>query len=471
MTHGPSGPHRSARGRPVAVLLAAGSARWETEAVERLTDPAQGLHLTQRCLDLVDLLGAAATGAAEVAVVSGLLGGLDGDAVARLHRLGVRVVVVADAHDARGEGIRGRAGVPREALHRMEVDLVLDPGDLPVIGARLRDLVTQVEAPEGSGRAGGAADPEPTVGAPGEEEPPRPTGRLLAVWGAAGAPGRTTTAVALAAEAAHRGHSTLLVDADPYGGSVAQHLSVLDEVSGLLGTARLANAGQLDVARLAAHARGIDPGLRVLTGLPRPSRWTEVRPTALDEVLSIARLLDDLVVVDTGPGIETGADDPFDATPNRDATTRTVLEAADAVVVVASPDPVGLQRAARALSELLEVRPAGAEHVVVNRMRPTLGWDRADVAGLLQAVAPQAHLSFVPDDPAAADRALVAGRTLVESSESTLRRALASLATDVLAGLGYPASPHRQHGGSLRPRRTRGPERTTRGWGRTAGRG
>ena len=51
-----------------------------------------------------------------------------------------------------------------------------------------------------------------------------------------------------------------LLDADPYGGAVGQHLAVLDEVSGLLAAARLANAGELDAARLAGLAREVAHG-------------------------------------------------------------------------------------------------------------------------------------------------------------------------------------------------------------------
>ncbi len=75
-------------------------------------------------------------------------------------------------------------------------------------------------------------------------------GRVLVVWGPAGAPGRTTVAVGLASEIAAAGHECLLLDVDAYGGAVAQHLGVLDEVSGLLAAARAANAGQLDEDRL-----------------------------------------------------------------------------------------------------------------------------------------------------------------------------------------------------------------------------
>ncbi len=416
-------------GGPVSVLLAAASAGWEPDAVALLADPTQAVHLVQRCLDLPDLLGAAATGVAEVAVVSDLLNGVDADSVARLHRHGVRVVVVRDG----GSGSR----LPAEALRRLDVDLVLSADDLPVLAVRVRDVALQV----------GAApvvrtDRDPDAeGADGPSEAARRrVGRLVAVWGTRGAPGRTTSAVTLAADAASRGIPTSLIDVDPYGGAVAQHLAVLDEMSGLLGATRLANTGQLDPTRLAALARRLIPGLRVLTGLPRPGRWPEVRPAAFAEVLTVARGLDDLVVVDTGPGLDPGSDDPFDATPNRDENTRTALAEADAVVALVAPDPVGLQRAARALVDLAEVRPAGADVVAVNRMRSSLGWDRRDVVGLLERVAPDARVCFLPEDVAAADRALVTGRTLLESGDSALRRAFTDLTTEVLEVLDLPAT-------------------------------
>ena len=63
--------------------------------------------------------------------------------------------------------------------------------------------------------------------------PSRAAGRVVAVWGPAGAPGRTTVAIGVADEAARLGVSTLLADADPYGGTVAQTLGLLDESAGL----------------------------------------------------------------------------------------------------------------------------------------------------------------------------------------------------------------------------------------------
>ena len=65
--------------------------------------------------------------------------------------------------------------------------------------------------------------------------------------------------------------------------AVAQQLGVLDEVSGLLSAARLAAAGQLD-ERFASVCRGVGEHLAVVTGLPRPDRWREVRPAQVDQL-------------------------------------------------------------------------------------------------------------------------------------------------------------------------------------------
>src|SRR5690606_13220466 len=101
-------------------------------------------------------------------------------------------------------------------------------------------------------------------------------GRIVVVWGPGGAPGRTVVAAGIAAELARRGLATLLIDADPHGGAVAQHLGILDEVSGLLAAARLVASGNLE-QRFATVQRRLSDQLRVITGLPRADRWVEVR--------------------------------------------------------------------------------------------------------------------------------------------------------------------------------------------------
>ena len=249
---------------------------------------------------------------------------------------------------------------------------------------------------------------------------------MIAVWGPAGAPGRTTVASALAAESARRQRRTVLVDADPYGGAVAQQLGILDEVSGLLAAARLASSGQLE-QRFASVQRGLDAYLSVVTGLPRGDRWVEVRAGAIEELLEVGRGHGD-VVVDTGFSLEDDAAADFGTRPARNQMTLGALEVADEVVVVGGADPVGLSRLARGLVELRDLTGGRPVHVVVNRMRATLGWSERDIAGMVGGFARVSGLHFLPEDQASVDRALVSGRTLVEVGDSAFGRAVARLA-------------------------------------------
>ena len=91
-------------------------------------------------------------------------------------------------------------------------------------------------------------------------------GRVVAVWGPAGAPGRTTVAIGVADEAARLGVSTLLADADPYGGTVAHAVGLLDETAGLALASRDAAAGRLDTVRLAQRSRQLRPRPGIAAG-------------------------------------------------------------------------------------------------------------------------------------------------------------------------------------------------------------
>jgi MinD-like ATPase involved in chromosome partitioning or flagellar assembly len=251
--------------------------------------------------------------------------------------------------------------------------------------------------------------------------PATETGRVLAVWGPAGAPGRTTVAAGLADELSASGGPVVLVDADPYGGTVAQHLGVLDEISGLLAVARMANVGTLDDAAFARSCRRVADRVDVLTGLPRADRRVEVRPDVMTTVLATAARAGD-VVVDCGFCLE-DADVPL----ARDRITLDALATADEVLVVGSAEPSGLARLARGLVELRDVVPATPVRVLVNRMRPTLGWSERDIVGMVEGYVRPVAVHFLPEDRSGVDRALVAGRLLSELGESRLRSALAEV--------------------------------------------
>ena len=64
-------------------------------------------------------------------------------------------------------------------------------------------------------------------------EAPRERGITIAVWGPAGAPGRTTIAVTIASELAAAGLTVALGDVDTHGAAIAPTLGLLDEAPGL----------------------------------------------------------------------------------------------------------------------------------------------------------------------------------------------------------------------------------------------
>jgi MinD-like ATPase involved in chromosome partitioning or flagellar assembly len=279
--------------------------------------------------------------------------------------------------------------------------------------------------------------------------PPEPVertagrGRVVAVWGPTGAPGRTTVAVGLADETARLGVSTLLVDADVYGGVIAQVLGLLDESPGIAGAARQASAGTLDGAALVRLAWAVRPQLRVLTGLARADRWPELRPRAVAAVIEEARRLADVVVVDCSFSLEDDEELSFDtAAPRRNGVTLTVLEAADTVLCVSGADPVALQRSIRGLDDLRDVLPDVEPVVVVNQVRhgPVPGDPQREIAEALERFTGRDVRFFLPADRRATDAALASGRTLAEvAGASPLRAGLRAMAA-TLAGVALPAA-------------------------------
>jgi MinD-like ATPase involved in chromosome partitioning or flagellar assembly len=422
----------------ICVLVVASGSSWEPRALEVISSDRE-LVLIKRCVDIADLLAAATAGQADAALVSLDLPGFDASATDLLRRHRVHSVGIVgpgggalDQHRLRGS--------------RIGVSAVLDQAEIDSLPSLLAELALDAD---------GDVDPPPvaTPGTAGDlplgatVAPGRP-GRVIVVWGPAGSPGRTTVACGLAAVLAERGRRTTLVDADPYGGSVAPTLGILDEVSGILSAARLVSSGLIE-ERLSTAQRALSPHLTVVTGLPRPDRWIEVRTGAVETLAEELRRHGD-VVIDTGFSLEEDPGSDFGSRPGRNTMSRGAIEVADEVVVVGAADPVGLARLARALVELRDTRADAPVRVVVNRMRGSLGWPERDIAGMVEGFARVESITFVPDDQPGADRALAGGRLLTESGESKLLAGLRELAERFVPD--QSAGPKRRRAGrALRP--------------------
>lgn len=386
-------------GRTCVLVVAAGAA-WESTALKVLGSQ-RDVVVLKRCMDVTDLLATASAGQADVAVVAMQAPGLDATAVATLARHRVRTVGISDEPS-------GEAGPRATTLGLGDIVPAQQLERLPEI------VVATAEAP-----------PPTSPTAPRHDEPvARTESPVVAVWGPTGAPGRTTVALGIAGELAKRDRDPLVLDVDPWGGAVGQHLGVLDEVSGLLAAARLAGGEDLPERFLSLQRRVA--GLRVLTGLPRPDRWVEVRQGAVERLVELGRAQGP-VVLDTGFCLEQEPAAEFSGRPDRNTMTVEALSVADQIVVVGSADPVGLSRLARGLVELGELTDGRAVHVVVNRMRGRLGWSESDIASMVSGFGQVAGLHFLPDDRETTDRALLTGSSLTELGESPLSRALERL--------------------------------------------
>src|SRR5690349_892743 len=300
----------------VVVLMLAAGAAWESEALG-LLGARDDLVVLKRCVDVSELLAAASSGQADVAVVALEGPGLDRGAVDHLRQAGARPVAVIPG------------GVAREAAA------------LRATRIGVRAMVTDEELTALPEVAAAGEEPEDTVVRSSDPEPGEASaaeGRVVAGWGPAGAPGRTTVATALAAELARSGRRTVLIDADPYGGAVAQMFGIVDEISGLLAAARAAGTGDLEL-KLGGVQRALDHRLSVVTGLPRADRYAEVRPGVLELLIDLARGQGD-VVLDTGFCLEDDPRSELGGRGGRNHMTLAALAAADEVVVVGSADPV-----------------------------------------------------------------------------------------------------------------------------------
>jgi Flp pilus assembly CpaE family ATPase len=413
----------------IPVLTAVTGAPWESRLVAAL-ESGSGVEVVRRCVDIADLLAAAAAGHGRAVLLSADLRQLDREVVRRLGASGVAVVGVAPAEDDQGEIRLRQLGVPRVVSADGSNAEIVD-----AVSAAVEGLVDPASA-----NGAGTTSDLPALGEVGptgrETSAEVGLGRIFAIWGPTGSPGRTTLAVNIAAEISMLGRATLLADADTYGGAVAQVLGLLDEAPGLAGAARAANNGQLDLASLARHARQVTPQLRVLTGITRTERWPEVRPASLEVVWALARGLAEVTVVDCGFSLEQDEELSFDtAAPRRNGATLTTLEQADVVVAVSAADPVGLQRFVRGMSDLRGAVPGADVRVVVNRLRASVVGPQpeAQVRAALQRHAGVPHVTFVPDDAAAADAALMRGQMLAEAAaNSPMRRAIAQLAAELI---------------------------------------
>ncbi|WP_375384770.1 CpaE family protein [uncultured Microbacterium sp.] len=238
---------------------------------------------------------------------------------------------------------------------------------------------------------------------------------VIAVWGPAGAPGRSTVAIELAMELARGDRRVGLVDADTHAPSIALALGLADEGPGFAAACRQAELGGIDARELTRISTPLEGGVEVLTGINRPSRWPELGEARVTAALTACREWVEHTVIDTAASLERDEEIVSDLDgPRRNAATLASLRAADLVVAVAGADPVGMARFIRGYADLRATIGTTRVVVVANRLRPgPLGIDaRGQIRRALDRFAGIEDVWFLPADPRSADAALLAARPI-----------------------------------------------------------
>ena len=279
----------------------------------------------------------------------------------------------------------------------------------------------------------------PAVADAGERAPRR----VIAVWGAHGAPGRSTIAIQLAVELARTGRRTALVDADTVAPSLSLLLGLADDAPGLAAACRRAELGALDDAELDRLAVTVETSageLDVLGGLNRPSRWPELSAPRVAATLEACRRWADETVVDVSAAFDADDEATYDLTgPRRHAATAAALQQADEIIAVGAADPLGISRLLRDHAELRRLTAPAPVTVVINRVRPgPLGIEaRGQIRRTLERFAGITEVRFVPFDQRAADAALLHARPM---TDVTPRSPLVAAVRALAASLSSPPS-------------------------------
>jgi MinD-like ATPase involved in chromosome partitioning or flagellar assembly len=391
--------------------------------------PRHGHRVLARCSGAEELVAKLPTAGAELVVVSASPQYLTARVVAACDSLGLRLLAVA-----------GSSAERRFAASVGVVDAV--DGPFAWAPAAPPSAPPSASTPTPTlplGAAPDDIDEDTHVRRPSlQRTPPSSRGSIIAIWGPDGAPGRTSIAIAMAAELAEAGAAVALADADTRAAAVAPALGLLDEAPGFAAACRLAGSGALDRAqfeRIAQTHRAGRAEFQVLTGIGRASRWPELSAERVAGVLTAARDWVELTVVDVAPSFEHDEELMTDLNaPRRNAATIEVLRSAERVIAVGSADPVGLSRFLRAHAELAEL--VGPERIttVINKVRPgAIGLNPA--AQLRQTLARFGGIDdpvLVPWDLAAFDAALLSGRPLLEvAPRSAARAAIRELAAQL----------------------------------------
>lgn len=315
------------------LIAALGLVEWEAQFVSGLGHPMFGLQVQRRCVDGVDIRAAVQVADCQAVLVSDATPRINQDLIAELADKGIVLIVITVDVDR---------WLDLGASHCIELDASNPLSAIKQVSELLRGTPRVVE-PE--------VDPK---------------GLLIAVAGFGGACGRTMAVKELGWQLSRSGAKTCMIDADTYGPSLDQELGFEPSQNGLLELCRSIERKNSSMQTHFDLLPVVSENLSLVAGLPRISRWTDLRVTTLRELWRKSKEVFDVVVADVGSVLETDHSLMYETSlPRRHAASLTALESAQVTLLCARADSVGMARLVRGYLELHELFAKSEVHVLL----------------------------------------------------------------------------------------------------------
>ncbi len=271
-------------------------------------------------------------------------------------------------------------------------------------------------------------------------DPTAKTGRIFAFYGARGGVGTTTVAINTAVALSSRQHKrVVLVDGNL---RLGDHRVFLDLANDRTGIMDMVSSPEIDAELVRGVVVRHDVGIDVLLAPLSPEEADLITPDLVDSTFATLRKMYDDVVVDLDRGFS-------------EASMR-ILDLADQIIVVMTPDLVSLKNARLLMATMNRLGyESGKVHLLLNRGTAHSGLDMSSVDSV--AVRP---IEFrLPNDYKAALAAINSGAPFI-GTDTPLGRAIVTFAATI-DGMGEDgrvpvAKAGESTGGFLRGRRFRG---------------
>ena len=315
------------------VIVALGLVEWESIFVSGLGHPMFGISVQRRCVDGIDIRAAIQVVECHGVIISDATPRIDQDLIAELRERDIPLIAISsDCESWSDQGVTML--VQLDAKNPLiALKLVSE-----LLSGKLKPIVEQIKE----------------------------TGLHIAIAGFGGASGRTTTVKELSLQLKQLNLRTVMIDADTYGPSLDQELGLDLGTNGLLELCRVLEKKSAKGQSFADLVTQLRSGLSVVPGLPRVSRWTDLRISALREFWQESKENFDAVVTDVGAILEVDQSLLHETSlPRRHAASLTALESADITIICARADCVGIARLVRGYLEFNELFAKSSVYVLL----------------------------------------------------------------------------------------------------------